>query len=211
MPGPTLLVNNLVQIRVWSTLAEQAAVSTFHFKVGVPTGIVDLGDAALSFDSLFNAKFKNSMSSQATYNGVQAYLLNTLPLPRPQVATGNAGPCAAGPVAQSRQTAGITTWLTAFAGPGNRGRTYWPFPPSSGDETIGEPNDAYLAVINDLCGDLQGTYLVTGAGGSAPMFHVLRVKRSPTAPIAIDDFETHRKWATQKRRGSYGRSNVSPI
>lgn len=211
MAGPTLAAGNVLRMRAWFTIAEQAAVATWCYKVGTITGSLVLSDVAISFDSIMHVKLKAMVTSQARYNGIQCYLLNTLPLPRPQDVTANAGACTAGPIALPRQSTGITSWFTDFAGPGNRGRTYWPFPPASGDETIGEPNAAYIAAVDDVCGDLKNNIVFTGSGGSANGILSLFVKRTPTAPIPIREFLTHPKYATQKRRGSYGRTNASPI
>lgn len=211
MAGATVPTGANFQIRVWSVLAEQAAVTTHNFKLGVVTGLLDLQDVARSADAIIHTAYKGIMTSQATYRGIQAYLLNVLPLPVPQVETANAGAATGGAVAQSRQTCGITSWKTQFAGPGNRGRTYWPFPPTSGDESIGEPNEAYIDAVQTLNALLFASMVITGIDGSATAFLVLRVRRTPSAPIAIESFQTQQKWATQKRRGSYGRVNASPI
>lgn len=212
MPGgPLLHAGDTVQFRVWTTCNDQAAVTTHHFRVGTITGLVDLADASLSFDSVMQTAYKSIISSQARYNGVQARLLNQIPPFVSQDTITNAGPGLAGPVCMSRQTCGITSYYTLFAGPGNRGRTYWPFPPASGDETFGEPNDAYIEGVETLVGLMMISFVITGSGGSAPAVFCLHVKRTPASPIPITFAETRRKWATQKRRGSYGRQNTSPI
>ncbi len=106
-----------------------------------------------------------------------------------------------------RQLCGMISWRTLFAGPANRGRTFFPFPCTDEDSVGGVPTIAYETILNNIATALAGP-IAFGAGGMAVLGVYHRVSRT-TSPI--DDWTIQRKFATQKRRGSYGRANVSPI
>lgn len=216
MAGPALLTGDVVTFRVWSVVAEQAAVNTFHYLIGAITGVgADLGDAASAFDSLIATDFKMLLQNNAQYRGVQAYV-NHLPLPLAQVSTAGAGAGTGGTVGQARQTCGISKWLTDFAGPAYRGRTYWPFPPTADDSGIGVPSAPYIVDLQTITVLMFTFFSIPGTvSGAAACRMVLKhgINKSGVIPppTLITTLSVDPVWATQKRRGSFGRANVSPI
>lgn len=216
MPGPALLVNDVITFRVWSAVAEQAAVNTFHYQVvGVTGAGADLSDAAGAFDSLIASSYKLLLQNNAQYRGVQAYV-NHLPLPQAQISIVNAGAGTGGTVGQSRQTCGLSKWLTDFAGPAYRGRTYWPFPPTADDSGIGVPSAPYVVDLQTITVLMFLFFTIPGTvSGSVSIRMVLKHGENKAgvtpAPTPITSLFVDPAWATQKRRGSFGRANSSPI
>jgi hypothetical protein len=215
MSGPTLAPGNILTLRAWTTAGNQAAVNTFHYLVDTVGGIgVDLGDCAIEFDALVGPAIKTNIPSTASYNGVQAYV-NQLPQPIPQTGALNAGPGSNGAALLARQTCGLTTWETPFTGPAFRGRTYWSFPPTGADAGTGIPTGAYQTSIQALNSAIL-TKLFFGTGGNvANVTLVLRHGKNKLGiippPTPLTSATVQPAWATQKRRGSYGRPNVSPV
>lgn len=208
--GASLDVGDIMQVRVWTQLNDQAAVNTFYYRITALTGLVDEGDFVVGFDSTVNAAYKVIIANSAEYIGVQGRIVNRTGLAIMQSTVANRGIGTGGPVAVARQTCGISSWTTAFAGPGHRGRTYWPFPAASEDIDPGTPNTAYVTALDDLCGDIKGlTHQDVGAN-SVDCALVLRIAADPGYNYILN-FQSHKKWATQRRRGSYGRPNVAPI
>jgi hypothetical protein len=196
--------------------SDQAAVTTHHFKVTSETALgCTLQEAANEFDSRLAVDYKAILSDQATYRGVQAYV-NQLPLPAPAVAAFSSGIGTGGAIGNATQVCGITSWLTDFAGPGFRGRSYWPFPATSADSVNPTPNPTYLASLATLVTQMTGAITITGSAGSSTMFLWLRQGKNKAGIVQPGQFITGNvnqpKWATQKRRGlGYGRANASPI
>jgi len=203
-------LGDLLQMRIWSVQGEQAGVNTIYYRVGTVTGTVADSDAAIDFDTTINAAYKALLSTLAVYRGIVARVIKT-PLPISVFTIANAGAGTGGTTALPRQTSGLISWKTNFAGRGFRGRTYLPFPWGTAVANQEAPTAAYVTAINTLATAINGfTTATSGGGGPAQLAQVLRVK-APASPIPINDFLESDKWATQKRRGSFGRANVSPI
>jgi len=210
------MANNLaggqiLEFRVWTNEAEQAAVNTYHYKVVTVTGTVTDVDAAIDFDAVMAPLYKPLMQNLSNYRGTQARIISLVPLPIAVTTSLNAGVGTAGATGLPRQCAGLISWQTALAGPGHRGRTYLPFPSSFSDTGDGQPGLTYQNDLENLANALEGFGPITsGGGGSADVQLVLKVK-APVSPIPITDHVIRDHWATQRRRGSFGRANVSPV
>lgn len=208
-------IGDVVTVRVWASQGPQAAVNTFHYRVSETTGLgADLEAWAEAFDAVIAPLMKPILNNNAVYNGVQAYV-NQLPMPLPQSATTNAGAGTGGGVAMSTQTSGLSQWVTAFAGPAGRGRTYWPFPSATDDAGAGVPSTSYLTAVFNAAAAVFEFGTVTEGSSTSTGVLVLKHGRNkagvtPT-PSPIMNFTVVPQWATQKRRGFFGRVNRSPI
>jgi len=207
-----LASGNLVQVRVWCNQLEQSSVNTFYYRVGTVIGIVTDQNLANQIDAVIAPLMKPILQNNADYQGVTAQILNATPRPIPVQSTSNAGPGTGGAVGLPRQACGFTRWLTDFAGPRNRGRTYWPFPGTASDQDQGVPSDAYLNDLTDLVSGLRTFDSVSGddPGDSAGTVMVIHSQFVPS-PVPIRTGVSIRKWATQRKRGSFGRANSSPL
>lgn len=213
-------VNDVVQVRAWCTSQEQASVNTFYygctFDGGTPPTDQDLAD---DWSPDFAALFLPMLDPASTYNGIQVRIIVSggIEINDAGVTStiGNGAGSGTG-VNQSRQTCGINTWLTAKIGPGNRGRTYWPFPAISSDVAGGVPSSAYLSAMTALCTFINDYDVVAGFTATLQqlLFRPAKPKNVPPIPFSDEDivgFTVRGKWATQRRRGSYGRANISPV
>lgn len=121
-----------------------------------------------------------------------------------------AGSIAGDPLAT--QTAGVITWRTPLAGRANRGRSYIPFPAEPHNDTTGLPTNGYTQGLNDL-GNTIAPALVSPI--ALPNRHtyvkvIYRAATPATSPGITSHF-ARTKWGTQRRRGSYGQPNISPV
>lgn len=203
-----LSIGDICEVRAWVVNAEQAAVNSYFFEITAASSSSDT-DQALSdaIDTIIAPKYKSALGSDSDYRGTQLYIVTRRPMPAYVSTTASAGFGTASGLTMGRQTSGLIAWRTAFAGPGFRGRTYFPFPTTGEDASGAIPSNGYLTILNGLSTALTGGNSF-GVAGTAKLSIFHRTTRTPTtvtsgAPIA--------KWATQKRRGSYGRANVSPI
>jgi hypothetical protein len=215
MAGPVVLVGNILTLRAWCTQGNQASVNTFHYRVDASSGLgCTTGEIADEFSTLIGTTMKGLLNNVAFYNGVQCYV-NQLPLPLPQDSTLSSGQGTGGATSLPPQSCGLTEWDTNFAGPANRGRTYWPFPSTAEDSTGGVPGASYISVLATFGGLLITHTLFGTLGNTCNVTFVLKHGKNKAgtipAPSPIVNSTAIAKWATQKRRSAFGRPNVSPV
>jgi hypothetical protein len=208
-------VGAVLSFRAWNTFGVQAAVNTFNYRIVTQVGAgINLTQLAQGFDTMFAPLWKPCMASVATYNGIQCYV-NANPPPLPGTTVASAGPGTDAPLINPTQVCGITTWLSGFIGPGNRGRTYWPFSGPDEDTAAGTPDPSLLVNYGLLSdGIINLNSIAVGADAFNLALIIKRGKNKagviPASPI-VTAYTVRAKWATQKRRGIYGKPNVSPI
>lgn len=209
-----LAVGDVVQFQVWCTDAEQASVNSMHYEVIAtgPTPATDL-DAATEFDSLIETNYKQLIVNSATYNGVLARIKNRLPLPAPVTVNANAGAGTAGATGLPRQAAGLLSFHTSLAGARGRGRIYLPFPSTADNQGGGGVTAGYVTKLDALWSAIEGTVLVNSGGRTASLLFVVYHQKGTGSPATfpITSHVSSHGWATQKKRGSFGRANASPF
>lgn len=221
-----LTVGNFVQLRVWVRTVMgggQASVNNLWYvvaAVGSP-GATDL-DAAVSLDALVFAQYQGMMTALAEYRGVQAQIFDGVTAPyralyTPDFFNGNAGFGTGGTTPLAPQTCGLISFQTAKPRQANRGRFYMPFPDASADSGGGSAGAVYLGELTALAGFVGVGLAVSRGGRTATLARV--IKHGPdkfnTYPTPVYDAITGAtssdRWATQRRRGDFGRLNRSPI
>jgi hypothetical protein len=178
---------------------------------GQPTNTTKV-DAALLAASL-PAAYSALLVDAAVLLGV-AYK----PIPNPanqaavySTATTTAG--TAGAVSLPKQTCGLIRFKSATMGKRGEGRIYVPFPSTTSNETTGVPTAGYVANLLSL-GTLLGSNLActstTAAAGSIQPV-LIPGPGIVTPPIQVTTMLALSAWATQRRRGDFGRLNRSPF
>lgn len=215
-----LVVNGLYANRIWCLQAEQAAVNTVYYNVIANTGVlVQDTDMARVIEAMVAPQYKAIQSTDVSFRGVQTYLTNPPAggaAPSTVFSNALAGPGSLTPPDCPRQVSGLISWTTNLLGKRYRGRFYMPFPSTSLVATDGLPTAAYQTSLVNLGHAFLNLVTINNVGstGSATVALYLhhRAGKSPT-PLAtpITGIVVPPKFATQKRRGSYGRPNNSPI
>lgn len=210
-----ILAGDLVKFSVWCTDGDQASVNTYWYQCNsiVGSGVSDL-TAAQEFEVGMAPLYKVNLNNNADFNGVQCQIMRA---GRPFIAQqSNAlvGVGTGGAIALPRQTAGIISWRTDKAGQAYRGRTYLPFFATDSDVGNGTPNagtQANILAIANFAVVLNT--LGTGGNTSHLIFSLKHSAPKGVQPLAdpIILGKVPPKWATQRRRGSFGRPNVSPV
>lgn len=209
-----LTTGTLLEVQLWCSDFEQTSVNTFHYAVTeIGTGAVTDQDVANDFDGIFGSSLdgiKTVLYNNALYRGTQVRIIGPQPQPVAVHSITNQGVGTGGAIGIPRQATGLTSWKTNFTGPKFRGRTYWPFAPSAEDVSFGAPSAAYVTAINQIADALIDKVTVTAGGDTAHIMFGVRQRRTVSV-VKIVDRMTAQKWATQKRRGSYGRANTAPF
>jgi hypothetical protein len=209
-----LIVGDIIQFRTWSTDTDQASVQRMNYLVVSVTGSITDQDCCTLFSTAMEGPMKAILNNNATFNGIEAQLVSRTPLTASVFETADAGPGTAGAAALPRQTAGILTWLTPFAGVRFRGRLYMPFPAAADDQGNGIPTNAYEVKMFNVAQIYVGFTNPTVGINNAVLAQILvhKAGKTPTPlPTVITSYFIKQKWATQRRRGSFGRVNSSPI
>lgn len=174
---------------------------------GTPTDLTFVS----AFDVAINTDWKAILANNVAYRGCFA-TLHAFGDPTPfirQVATGNAGVGTFGTDMIAAQVAGLIKWKTPRAGRKERGRMYVPGVAKSAVDTTEHPTTAYKTALDTVATDIIGFTSASFAGTSCSCRLCLRNKVGTLTTIT--DFEISPKWATQKRRGDYGRQSLGPL
>ena len=191
----------------------QIAQCTHKFQLTQLTGGSSFSSTAFltQWSAEMLVKLPPILSNSAEYYGSMCYIMNPIgAAPRPddtgalsQVGTGGAG-------LLPTQACGLTSWYTPLLGKHGQGRTYWPFPAPAHSEADGTPTAAYLTLLGDLTSFLTNTIAVVDGPVTGLFNHV--IYHDPLAgPQFVDDGLERNAWATQRRRGAFGKANSPPF
>lgn len=206
-------LNQIWQLRVACYITGQAAINTFHYKVGALNGAPKDVDVIDVFDNALAPLYKTLLNANAHYRGVSLSRVFPAPRTKPVVRVVNDGPgVVAGDLLPS-QVCGIISATTDFAGPKYRGRAYIPFP-GEVDNLVGAvPTATYVASAQLLANKVFGQWLGIGlvAGVNDVTLDPVIFHRTGATSDLITGSKSKAAWATQRKRGAYGRLNPIPF
>lgn len=208
-----LVAGALVRGQIVCLDTDQVSISTFFYLVSnSPAPTLTDADWALGFDAQVGANVKAILNNNAQYRGVISQITDlfgkALFVSRSSVV--GAGTGTGGPDALPKQACGITSWYTALPRQANRGRTFWPFPATAHDTGDGTPDVTYVTQVDALAAAIQ-TFTTFTTGGRTANFSFQLQHRKLGNVTAVIARTTRSVWATQRRRGAYGRQNHPPI
>lgn len=206
------VLGDQLEMRIYCYTPSQISVNTIHYYV--PTVPVTFGATVLEIAFVLNAiiapLFKGLIASTARYRGLSLQKINA-PARVPEVAKTLDGPGTGSSGLTPTQVCGIVHFKTSLAGPANRGRLYLPFVDLSDVTSAGAPGAAYITAINTLFTALGTSDTIVGAGGSTRIDMTIRHKANPLVNTPVESIEPGTKFATQRKRGMYGRTNATPL
>lgn len=208
-----VVIGDTLQIKIYCKFRDQIGLNVRYLQVTNTTGasVTDQEVAdrvALDVDALY----RELLSIQARFEGVSAQIV--LPVARDTVYSNNgagAGLTSGDPLPS--QTCGLITLRSGFAGRSGRGRMYIPFPGEGDNDTVNAtPSASYMDKLAVLGEYFESFAVVTVGANSATMRWVITNYPDP-APgfVGILDTIPRQKWATQRRRGAFGRPNSLPF
>lgn len=218
MPGINPVTNDVLLVTLASYTPSQAGLNNLHYIVlDTSGGGVTLAELANAIDALVAAPMKAWLGTNARWRGVS--VRNLAPPATPGYAeTGSDGPGLAG-AGLPTQTSGLITLKTAVGGPGGRGRIYPPFPGQDFVADTGGMNLAGLTALVDLCAAIPVLRNFTAFGGgtcrlqlvvASSLLHWEAGVPLPT-PLSVTELKPQGAFATQRRRGQFGRINPEPF
>lgn len=210
MPAPDVAVGDILEVTVYCTAGNQVAINVLHYYVAAIGGAVpqydDLPDRAYVH---YETPYRNWLSEDANFAGVGVRRMapdaKTIEYTSIDIVPGN-GDATCLPL----QVAGLVTFRSDTPGPSGRGRAYIPFPPASSLEGAGAMVAGYKTLLEAVA-DAIGPSISWTAVASAWTVTLQQIVAPRIPSIYIEVSAPTGLWATQRRRGDYGRPNSLPI
>lgn len=205
-------VGDIHRVVFYFRLAEQVAINVWHFRlsgiVGAELTNQQRADQWHATEGLFYVPL---ISNNVTVH--TASVRHLFPLPQGLEVFSNQAAFGGGTggTNMSKQTAGIVTLNTALPGRANRGRKYLPFPGELNNVDPGIPDPGYIASLTAWLNNFVPTTTLIVGGQNETWTPIIFRKTLPASSPTILTGKVRGVWATQRRRGSYGRPNVLPI
>lgn len=209
-PGDVLLA----QFVVHAVPSQQVSISNRYYKVGIVIvpGVVTFGDVATDLDTFMAGVWKALLYNSAFYHGCRVRRMLPANTDAWETSTAGGGAGTAGAVALPTQTAGLVRLKTAHLGKHGEGRIYVPFPAAADNITDGVPRVGYISAAVALGGRMSTQRIIVGGtGGQIAVTPIITSPPAFTTQYDVTDSGAADAWATQKRRGSFGRFNVPPF
>lgn len=209
---------DLVVLSAYAVDTEQTSINAVGFQVtSTVTGGASLPEIAAAYGNRIGGPLRAVLSNNAFFRGVGARDITFVPKQAAAYSTSGAGAGSAGADGLPRQTAGLLSIYDGLAGKGHRGRFYVPFPAAADNTGDGKPTAAYGLRLATLATAVFTALVVVGASGTSTLTPGLVHRRANKLPLPFPTFTAsgvpfiRNVWATQRRRGSYGRPNSSPV
>lgn len=217
--GPNLTVGDIIQVKSVCFSVDQLGLNIFHYIVTAVIGTPKLSDVVASLEggplgpTPFSTNMKALLCSAASFRGYAVRVL----YPTMSVEFLDTSGVGNGTVAGDllpRQVAGLISKRAAVPGRRMGGRFYVPFPGEADNTAASVPSSDYVDRLGALRITLSSS-LVKGSDIFAdPVIGLKTVVAGISAIRAtrsIGSWVERSLWATQRRRGSYGRTNTSPL
>lgn len=211
------LVGNLYKHRTYGYQNPQVGINTRFFFVTTIAGSPQTEQSLVTaLDAIIAPLYKPMMTASANYLGSDMQFVNGAPPYPIQLSTqANLGAGTAGTTPLPAQVSGIYSTFTGETGRGYRGRAYIFFPDQV-HVAVGPPpvpKTAYITLLSNLIAAVTGVINVTVGPATYTLQWVIRHQSPPAVAGTTTDIlngTARGAWATQKRRGDYGRPNALP-
>lgn len=203
------MVGDIIQAVIGTRFGDQIGLNVRHY-VSVNTtggGISSLVLLANALASRFSAIYPSLISAAAEFRGVIVQKVRPLPAGMPFLSTSAAVPGNNPTDPLPGQVAGLISLRTAFSGRRFRGRAYIPFPAEEHNDSDSTPTGFYLTNLTTLAQAMVNPIGITDGGATESYVPAVYHKEDGTATF-ITSAVVNDGWATQRRRGVFGRPNV---
>jgi len=201
---------DILEVRFVCQHTEQVSYNVRHFRVAQVSGqSVSLAEIVNDLATQYEPDYKNLICAEAQYLGMdirrvwptKTVLYNS---------TVGAGPGTIAGEILPTQVAGLITLRSETPGPGGRGRMYIPFPSEADNDENGRPEGNYLQRLAFFAALMVEQQFPAGPDGSATLDPVVWSRTTQTHKMIVDSVR-RTKWATQRRRGGFGKPNTPPF
>lgn len=207
----TLAVGDLLKIITYCQAAEQVSQNVRYYAVssiGVGVSPTD-EDLVTAFTNTVKGLYLPIMGAAANFAGCS--LQKITPVKKDLVAWSNLGVGTAAGDLLPRETAGLISFRTGFAGRKNRGRMYLPFPSEALNDANGHPTAAYVTAADALGDFVVNTPAFAPAGTATITLEALSFPSDIPQGRQITAYTTSTRWASMRTRGDYSAANTLPF
>lgn len=208
-----VVVGGVVRHVAYCTIPGQTSACKRDWQCVSITGASAIGsdDVLATLDGNVASHFKDCMSFRATYYGSQLYYQTPVgPRPRPSSTTVNQGIGSDAGDLLPTQSCGLIALYTDTLGKTGQGRVYTPFPAQDSIDSTGTPDALFLVDLDAFGIVLTSAFNVVVGAVTASFVPVLYVPGGPP-PKPIIRYQVRDAFATQRRRGAFGRLNANPF
>lgn len=203
-----------VRAYCWHAGSSQIGINTLRYRIAIVVpGVAPLEsrDLCAAISDKLAPKYKALLDSSATYLGISMQIWPS----RAVVADWSKEGAGAGLVVGNdcpTQASGLISLRTNVAGPKGRGRIYPPFPSVTSNGADALPVADYVTALNELSDLVVGPENVLAGPDLISVTYYGFIAPNVPEPVKKDVTRAFgvRKWATQRRRGSFGRRNEIP-
>ncbi len=209
---PILAIGQFLRQTIWTQKGNQAGLMVHHWRVSAVVAPAPTDQEAVAdLSTIIAPSIKGLLAAEASYLGSILSVVFPANL-APVFSTVGAGVGTVAGEPLPTQVAGLITLRSAVAGRMGRGRKYVPFPGEADNVTGDGPTAGYVVRLNTLASNLTTQRTVASlGGGSAVLIPVIFRRALPNLSNDVNAFTSRTKWATQRRRGAFGRPNVAPF
>lgn len=201
----------------WHAGSSQIGINTVKFRIATvgpstpPGQPLESRDLATAISARVAPKYKALLDSSAEYLGLSMQVWPS----RAVIADWTKEGAGAGTVVGNdapTQASGLISLRTNLAGGSGRGRIYPPFPSVTSNGADALPIAGYVTALDELAGVFLGpeAFVVDPDLIDVSLWGFLAKKVPEPVVKDLTNAFGVRKWATQRRRGSFGRKNEIP-
>lgn len=204
-------VNDLITCKHVMYGVDQLGLNVRHFRVSAVAGPgVTAQNIADALATLYGPLYAPLIGNSTSYFGT--IVQKILPLPQAAAVQSIVAsvPGTGGVDLMARQVSGIISIRTLLAGRSRRGRAYIPFPTETMNANPGAPTGGYTANLLALSSQMEQDTTVVSGGDTCTLRPVVWSRRLGIM-TDVERCIPEAHWATQRRRGDFGRLNPNPF
>lgn len=206
-----MAVNDAIQLRFVCSTSDQISLNIRQFLITDVQGVeATPQEIADYFSTSAGPQYRGLLSEDAHYDGVALRMLPFGGIPsdwQSKLEAGVGG--VVGPLLP-KQSCGLLSLRSTALGRRGRGRVYIPFPSEEDNVTGGIPSVDYVVRVEVLSDTIAEAAFV-GAVPNVTTLTPMLFSRDTGVYTPIVATLARSLWATQRRRGDFGKQNVSPI
>lgn len=209
----TIVVGGVVRHVAYCAIAGQVSVTKRDWQCTSMSGGSSMASADIidALSLMVAPLYSDAMSQNAQYYGSQLYYQTPVGAkPRPDSTRAGTTDGVELVGLLPTQTCGLVSLYTDTLGKTGQGRMYVPFPAQNQMDDNGTPVALYLTVLGNL-GLAHTTNKTIISGGVTGVFTPVLYVPGGVPPKPIIKYIVRDAWATQRRRGSFGRTNSMPF
>lgn len=199
----------------YETAAAQIGINTIYYLVTSLAGTVTDQMCAAQISTVTSPFYKNLMGTNAMFSGVGVSIMFGTGLTQQTSQYFTNADSGVGTVASNQtplQASYVISLKTGLASRHGRGRIYPPFPPSSFATADGLMTAAGQVALQLLAAQIQTPVAVVSGANTATLTPTVRgVTGGLAAFVTVQQAVGRQAFATQRRRGQFGRLNLPPV